>query len=106
MRFAGTLAYEPRADAMALVVGLSWDPTPRLWKNACMPGSSTACCANTGVAIAVDNIRSQAEKFEVGHGRIHLLVDPCAHHARASDRKTRICFMIFPSTRNREVAFK
>jgi len=24
----------------------------------------------------------------------------------SSDRKTRICFMIFPSTRDREVAFK
>jgi hypothetical protein len=31
MRFADALAYEPRADAMALAVGLSWDPTPRLW---------------------------------------------------------------------------
>ncbi len=29
-RLAGTLAYEPRADDMARVVGISWDPTPKL----------------------------------------------------------------------------
>jgi hypothetical protein len=32
MRFAGALAYEPlRAEAIAPVVALDWDPTPRLW---------------------------------------------------------------------------
>ena len=76
MRFAGTLAYEPRADAMALAVGLSWDPTPRLWKNACMPGSSTACCANTGVAIAVDNIAAKLRSLKLVMAESIYLLTP------------------------------
>src|SRR6266404_2229702 len=71
-----------------------------------MPGSSTACCANTGVTIAVDRIAAKLRSVKLVIAESLHVVGAVHHHARVSDRKTRICFMIFPSTRDREVAFK
>ena len=57
-------------------------------------------------AIAADRIAAALISLKVVMVVSLPVIDPSARYARASDRKTRVCLLIFLSTRNREAAFK
>jgi hypothetical protein len=63
---------------MALSAVPEWDPTPRLSKNACAPGSWTACWAKTGVTIAVDRITATLRSFKLVIVESLQVIDRCA----------------------------
>ena len=71
-----------------------------------MPGSSTAACAKTGVAIATDRIIAAPKSLKLVMVDSLRVSAPVRVMRRPLTEKSRMCLLIFLGARNREVAAK
>ena len=71
-----------------------------------MPGSSTAACAKTGVAIVTDRIVTALKSLKLVMADSLRVSAPVRVMRRPLTEKSRMCLLIFLGARNREVAAK
>jgi len=80
---------------------------PGSGKKACKPGFVDSLLRkDPGFAITVDRIAVRLRSLKLVIVESLHVADPARTMRGPSDRETQIDFMIFPSTRNREVGFK